>query len=66
MPILHKGGNINLAIYIHIELFIIVGSQVWLNHHGRALFPLPNTKRTTITNQANWSYNDEINTEGDK
>lgn len=45
--------------------FTMVGSQVWLSHHGRALFPLPNPEHTTITGHANWSYGDDIHAEGD-
>ena len=38
---------------------------MWVNHHGRTLFPLPNAAKTTITHESNWSYNDDIDTECD-
>jgi len=39
------------------------GSQLWLNHHGRALFPLPKRTKTTITNPSNLVYNDDVDGE---
>ena len=38
---------------------------MWLNHHSRALFPLPNPEQTSINDQANWSYDDDIDAKGD-
>ena len=35
------------------------GGQSWLNHHGHALFPLPNQAKTTITRPSNLVYNDD-------
>ncbi|KAJ8430813.1 hypothetical protein Cgig2_006562 [Carnegiea gigantea] len=35
------------------------GGPLWLNHHGRALFPFPNQPRTTVTNHENLIYDDE-------
>ncbi|KAJ8428088.1 hypothetical protein Cgig2_024800 [Carnegiea gigantea] len=64
MPILYDGARLNLEAYVHVEIFIMVGNQIWVNHHGYALFPLPNTPHTTITNEANWSYNNDIDGEG--
>ena len=43
-----------------MKLFTTLGGgQLWLNHHGRALFPLPNQPRTTIHNPENLIYDDE-------
>ncbi|KAJ8450360.1 hypothetical protein Cgig2_004817 [Carnegiea gigantea] len=43
-----------------MKLFTALGGgQLWLNHHGRALFPLPNRPRTTLTSPANLIYDDE-------
>ncbi|KAJ8450540.1 hypothetical protein Cgig2_020177 [Carnegiea gigantea] len=39
------------------------GSQLWLNHHDRALFPLPNRAKTTITNPSNLVYDDDVDGE---
>ena len=65
MSKLHDGGQINLATCVHMELFEVIGGQVWLNHHGVHLFHLPNTEKTTITEPANWSYDNVIDAEGD-
>ncbi|KAJ8427198.1 hypothetical protein Cgig2_011774 [Carnegiea gigantea] len=35
------------------------GNQLWLNHHGHALFPLPNQDKTIITCPSNLVYNDD-------
>ena len=36
-----------------------------VNHHGRVLFPLSSAAKTTITGELNWSYNDDIDANGD-
>ena len=64
MPILHDGAYLNLETCVHVEIFTIVGNQIWVNHHGHAVFPLPNTPYTTITNEANLSYDNDIDGEG--
>jgi len=46
MPICHKGGILNLASCVSIEMFTVVSDQVRMNHHGRALFPLHNAAKT--------------------
>ena len=35
------------------------GGQLWLNHHGHALFALPNQDKTTVTRPSNLVYNDD-------
>jgi len=62
---LYAGGRINLATCVNIELFEVIGGQVWLNHHSFHLFSLPNPENTTITDRANWSYDDVIDAEDD-
>jgi len=43
-----------------MKLFKALGDgQLLLNHHGRALFPLPNRTKTTITHLSNLLYNDD-------
>ena len=60
LPVLHQPGRIDLTTCINMKLFTAFGGgQLWLNHHDRALFPLPNQPRTTITNLANLIYDDE-------
>ena len=58
-------GRINLATCVSMKLFKEVGGQVWLNHHGTRLFPLPNPEKTIITERANWTYDDTMDIEGD-
>jgi len=62
---LYDGGRNNLATCVHMELFEVISGHVWLNHHGVHLFPLPNPEKTTITEQANWSYDNVVDAEGD-
>ena len=64
MLILHDGALLNLETCAHMEIFIMVGNQVWVNHHGHAFFPLFDTPHTTVTNEANWSYDNDIDGEG--
>ena len=63
MPILHDGACLNLEACVHIEIFTMVDNQICANHHGHALFPFPDSPDTTITNEANWSYDNDINGE---
>jgi len=41
MPILHDGARLNLEACVHMEIFTMVGNQIWVNHHSHALFPCP-------------------------
>ena len=60
LPILYQPGRIDLATCLNMKLFTTRGGgQLWLNHHGRELFPLPNQPRTTVTNHENLIYDDE-------
>ena len=54
-----------MATYVHMELFEVIGGQVWLNHHGVHLFSPNDPEKTTITEQANWSYDDLVDAKGD-
>ncbi|KAJ8424578.1 hypothetical protein Cgig2_002590 [Carnegiea gigantea] len=64
LSILHQPGYIDLITYINMKLFkVLGGGQLWLNHHGRALFPLPNRPKTTITNPSNLVYDDDVDGE---
>ena len=64
MPILRDGAPLNLEACVHMEIFTMLGNQIWVNHHSHALFPLPDTPHITITNEANWSYDNDIDGEG--
>jgi len=64
MPILRDSVCLNLEACVHMEIFTMVGNQIWVNHHGPALFPLPDIPHTTVTNEANCSYNNDIDDEG--
>jgi len=47
-----------------MKLFQIVGvGQLWLSHHGHALFSLPDPTKTTITCPSNLLYDDAIDSE---
>ncbi|KAJ8429181.1 hypothetical protein Cgig2_011785 [Carnegiea gigantea] len=60
LPILHRPGRLDLATCLNMKLFTTHGGgPLWLNHHGRALFPFPNQPRTTVTNPENLIYDDE-------
>ncbi|KAJ8448899.1 hypothetical protein Cgig2_030755 [Carnegiea gigantea] len=60
LPILHQPGRLDLATCLNMKLFTTHGGgPLWLNHHGRALFPFPNQPRTTVTNHENLIYDDE-------
>lgn len=43
MPILRDDARLNLEACVHVEIFTIMGNQIWANHHGHALFRLPDT-----------------------
>jgi len=64
MPILRDGARLNLEACINMEMFTMVGNQIWLNHHGHTIFPLPHPNHTTTTNEANWSYDNDLDGEG--
>ena len=36
---------------------------MWLSHHGRALFSLPNLAKTTITRPSNLLYDNAVDSE---
>ena len=36
-----------------------------MSHHGHAIFSLPNATKTTITDESNWNYDDDIDAKGD-
>ncbi|KAJ8441908.1 hypothetical protein Cgig2_014377 [Carnegiea gigantea] len=60
LSILYCPGRIDLITCISMKLFKEHrGGQLWLNHHGHALFPLPNQAKTTITHPSNLVYNDD-------
>ena len=61
----HDGERINLATCVNIELFEVIGGQVWLTHHGAHLFSLPNLEKITIIEKANWRYDNVIDAQGD-
>ena len=64
LSILYRPGRIDLITCINMKLFkALGGSQLWLNRHGRALFPLPNRTKTTITNPSNLVYDDDVDGE---
>ena len=43
LSVLHQPGRIDLITCINMKLFkALGGGLLWLNHHGRVLFPLPN------------------------
>ena len=64
LSILHHPRRFDLITCINMKLFkALGGSQLWLNHHGRALFPLPNRTKTTITNPSNLVYDDDVDVE---
>jgi len=47
-----------------MKLFKLVGGdQVWLSHHGRALFHLPNPAKTTTTRSSNLLYDDAVDSQ---
>ena len=37
---------------------------MWLNHHDLTLFPILYPEKTTIINQVNWIYDNDIDAEG--
>ena len=41
-------GGLDLATYINIEIFRIEGYRVFVNHHGRLLFPLSNPQKPLV------------------
>jgi len=41
----------------------IHGGHLWLNHHGCALFSLPNQAKTTITHLSNLIFHDDVDGE---
>ena len=43
----------------------MVSNQVWVSHHGHALFPLPNPSKTIAINEASWNYDNDIDAKGD-
>jgi len=42
------------------------GDRVSINHHGHALFPLPNLTKTNCADVSNWVYEDAIDMESDE
>jgi len=64
LPILYTPGRIDLTTCLNMHLFKLVGGvQVWVSHHGRALFHLPNPAKTTITRASNLLYDDAVDSE---
>jgi len=64
LAVLHTPGRIDLATFLNMKLFQTIGvGQLWLSHHGRALFPLPNPAKTTITHLFNLLYDDAVDSE---
>ena len=50
---LYIGGLMNLSSYILQQLFIYQEEELYLNHHDRPLFALPNKAKTTIQDTLN-------------
>ena len=42
------------------------GEHVFVNHHGRLLFQLPNPSKTTYSYPSNWVYDDDIDMDTDE
>ena len=64
-PSYMTGGALTWPLVFTWSCFEVIGGQVWLNHHGVHLFVLSNPKKTAITEQANWSYDNVIDAKGD-
>jgi len=61
LPVLRTPGRIDFTTCINMKLFKIVGGdQLWLSHHGNALFHLLNPAKTTITRASNLIYDDAV------
>ena len=64
LSILYRSAHIHMLTCINMKLFkAIHNGQLWLNHHGRALFSFPNQAKTTITHLSNLIYHDDIDGE---
>ena len=64
LPVLRTPGRIDLATCLNMKLSQTVGvGRLWLSHHGRALFFLPNLAKTTITCPSNLLYDDAVDSE---
>ena len=64
LSILCGPGRSDLITCINMNLFkALNGGQLWLNHHGNALFALPNQAKTTITCSSNLVYDDDADGE---
>lgn len=64
LSILYHLGRIDLITCINMKLFkVLKGGQLCLNHHGHALFTLPNWAKTTITCPSSLVYNDDEDSE---
>jgi len=64
LSILYRPGYTDLITCINIKLFkVLSGGQLWLNHHGHALFALHNHAKTTIICPSNLVYHDEVDGE---
>jgi len=64
LSVFRTPGHIDFATCLHMRLFTLVGGdQVWLSHHGRALFHLPNPAKTTTTRASNLKYDDAVDSE---
>ena len=50
---LFLGGRLNLAFCIQMNIFKLEGGLVFTNHHGRPLFPLLNSTKTTCIDPFN-------------
>jgi len=51
---------------IQIEMFKIEGGWVFVYHHDRSLFALPNPAWTACADPSNWAYDDDIDAESDE
>jgi len=61
LPVLYTPNRIDLTICLNMKPFTIVGvGQLWLSHHGHALFALPNPVKPTMTCLSNLPYEDAI------
>jgi len=64
LPVLRTPGHIDFTTCLNMKLFELVGEdQVWLSHHGRALFHLPNPAKTTTTRASNLLYDDVVDSQ---
>jgi len=50
---LFQGEHLYLATYINTKMFKIKGGNVFVDHHGRLLFPIPNPTKTTCSDPSN-------------